>query len=362
MALSTTSRSKVGSTDSYFKPVDNKPYPKSILSSERALTTLARKLKLDGEERESLLNQVGKNNLTFVRHHKDESYYRTYSPTVKCMKLFAHYYKEKYGLPIYIFNTAHAIKFIFARLKSKDKSPFAIIEAPHSASHVVPIYGHFSKKDNKLYLLVMDSLIQNEFPTDLPFNLASLKVKNLVVLFSRGRRQTSPTGCKIDALITLKSTHFVTTHEHIEHMPDFIGELTMMEISDMNSTYTAQFFNVPTCFAVGAERLDDLANFDNVVVDKKGRTAAEKRALYHRTVTLNESVTSGSTILIQRNREAIFLNYLRVKENKMRAKLPELVEWKIEYSKTKNLKCKVRRGDEDPDLQNLKATTKSARH
>ncbi|MDN3504549.1 MAG: hypothetical protein P0S95_03105 [Rhabdochlamydiaceae bacterium] len=197
-------------------------------------------------------------------------------------KLFAVYdiadhYRKKLNVEIFVVSSQEAADIIKDKAQQSDCKPFGIIIVREKTSHVTPIFCHPSKKDGKLYTLVMDSIGQNDLARDVTDDIVSKVNKNCVVGVSLKLRQASSTGCRIDAFSSLKYAINTCRSENVEHMPDFLS-LDSGEVLDSNNgVHSTLIFIVPSCWAPAAQVLTGVdRKYDHIIVNKKGATILDK--------------------------------------------------------------------------------------
>ena len=260
--------------------------------------------------------------------------YVRHSPTETTIKVFSLHYKKKYGLDISFVSSEEAM----ALLKSKKElgaegESFAMILKEPDSSHVIPVYCHFSKEDGQLYVLVMDSIDQISFPSQFALALAKSKPENIVAMFNTGPRQVSNRGCRIDALSTLKYTHYILKHERVMHIPDFIPELVKVNMEEWNEDrgedtyFPCTAFNVPSCFVPAAQDMSFVATkgYESLVVNHKGETMEQLRKRHMKEYRIETTLRSDDKALTITTADIRSLrSYMILKEQKMVAQFEKV--------------------------------------
>ncbi|MDN3505036.1 MAG: hypothetical protein P0S95_05635 [Rhabdochlamydiaceae bacterium] len=302
-----------------------------LFAGEIEITALVEKMGLSMSQKGDLESYIDCDSGLIKRTEiLDPDVYIRNSPTETAMRIYSEHYYEKYGLEIKYCSPEEAMKVI---TKRKDLGAcgrnFAMIVTSPDSPHVVPVYCHYSLEDDQLYVIVMDSIDQTQFPSHFALALAKKPPKGVIALFSEGARQVSNFGCKIDALATLKYTHYVLTHEKVSHIPDFIS-IETGKIEEWNeergedSYIPCQTFKVPSCFVPAAQTLKMVSTdrYDKIVINKKGETIKQLRERYLITRTIQTTVLNSKCVVVVSTKETKALrSYLLMKERKIADKV-----------------------------------------
>ncbi|MDN3505035.1 MAG: hypothetical protein P0S95_05630 [Rhabdochlamydiaceae bacterium] len=352
----------------YFTYKEQSDLMQELPTHELSLTETATRYNLDTVAKEVLMEQVGKPTLIKQSYINDASYHERFTISENGIHFFSNHYYNKYKLPIRLLNPTQAIKYIMQHHKSGSKESFTIVVSEENFSHVVPLYCHYSQKDSKLYILVMDSIEQISSATEIGEKLAILNIAEIIPIFSIGYRQIGFVGCKVDALTTLKTTHFVLNNMKVVHLLDFIGKTESHPLCYYEDktwrkhTVEVICFKIPSCFVPAAERLDDLARgaFEDIAINRKGVTAKEQRAKYSRTYERTLSITNQAatrSFYIETKRKT-FYRYGALKEHKMIKKAQQL---STSLNSKQKSSRETERDEDETSLAKLQSSRKTAR-